>query len=93
MREIKKRTVRAAVCAALLAGWAGAAVADDITQLAFHALSNLVTQRWNTTFLHTVRAAELLVHFWKTLLLHPLYGDLQLCLFTRDALRGVFRGK
>src|ERR1700733_11033709 len=31
MREIKKRTVRAAVCAALLAGWAGAAAADDIT--------------------------------------------------------------
>jgi hypothetical protein len=31
MREIKKRTVRAAVCAVLLAGWAGAAAADDIT--------------------------------------------------------------
>jgi hypothetical protein len=31
MREIKKRTVRAAVCAALLSGWAGAAAADDIT--------------------------------------------------------------
>lgn len=31
MREIKKRTVRAAVCATLLSGWAGAAAADDIT--------------------------------------------------------------
>jgi hypothetical protein len=31
MREIKKRTVRAAVCATLLAGWAGSAAADDIT--------------------------------------------------------------
>jgi hypothetical protein len=31
MREIKKRTVRAAVCAALLSGWAGAAAADEIT--------------------------------------------------------------
>jgi hypothetical protein len=31
MREIKKRTVQAAVCAALLAGWVGAAAADDIT--------------------------------------------------------------
>jgi hypothetical protein len=31
MREIKKRTVRAAVCAALLSGWAATAAADDIT--------------------------------------------------------------
>jgi len=31
MREIKKRTVRAAVCATLLSGWAAAAAADDIT--------------------------------------------------------------
>ncbi len=31
MREIKKRTVRVAVCATLLSGWAAAAVADDIT--------------------------------------------------------------
>ena len=31
MREIKKRTVQAAVCATLLSGWAGAAAADDIT--------------------------------------------------------------
>jgi hypothetical protein len=31
MREIETRTARAAVCAALLCGWAGAAAADDIT--------------------------------------------------------------
>ena len=31
MREIKKRTVRAAVCATLLSGWAATAAADDIT--------------------------------------------------------------
>jgi hypothetical protein len=30
MREIKKRTVRAAVCATLLSGWAATAAADDV---------------------------------------------------------------